>query len=447
MHYSPDQRDLRTEEELVNHPLYTREQENIEGFLTTLRAARSPDDFNRLHRDLFGRFLGAQRFLEALRGEKERANEQLREARDRGDGPELRRLSAELGMLDRDRRAADAVLSLQRQLGDALAWTLLEFRRSAATVFGEGERVDRLADAKGLAAELALIDELTAEGVVALHTDLTSCLQHGDVFAVRSFDPRVYELAEVKAGPRSDALQLERLERATDLLNDGSHPTAAEGGPLWIVSAPVAYRSHVAAAAEAIHLAREQTYVTLEVEDGLAIQVYDETNPARLGPQEIKDRQAAFAAGLPSEEDDRIIFSIAVRRMRDRRHSFGSLAPLPLLPYAVETTAGLMIGELDIVTTIDAAAIERRLALRGIDAEVARGAGAADGFLTARRGPASLSVPATVREQVSIELMTIEALIEMVDWTLGEIADRTGEQPQMIIDYADERTYWTSYHQ
>jgi hypothetical protein len=313
-------------------------------------------------------------------------------------------------------------------------------------VFGEGERVDRLADARGLTAELASIDQLTAEGVAALHTDLTSCLQHGDVLAVRSFDPRVYELAEVKAGPRSDALQLERLERATDLLNTGFHPTAAQGGPLMIVPGPVPYRSHVAAAAEAIELAREHSYVAIEVEAGLTIEVYDETNPARLGRQDFEDREAAFVAGLASDQEDRIKYSIGARRMRERRHSFGSLAPLSLLPYAVETTAGLMIGALDIVTTIDAAVIERRLSEHGIDAEVARGKNAADGFLKARRGAASLSVPATVREQISIELMTIDVLVETVDWTLQEVANRGTDQPQMIIDYAGERTYWTTYH-
>jgi hypothetical protein len=446
MSSGPDRRDLREEGELVNHPLYIREQRNIEKFLRDLRSPGSPADLNGLHRDLFGRFLGAQRFLESLKAEKVTARIAIREARDRGDQAELRRLSTEIANIDADRRAADAVLSLQRLLGDALAWTLLDFRRSAATVLGEGQRVDRLADAAGLEAELALIDELVAHGVAAIHTDITSCLQHGDVLALRSLEPRLYELTEVKAGAREDPAQTERLERATALLNDGFHPTAAQGGPLMIVSGPVPYRSHVEAAAAAIDRAREHSFVGLELEPGFAIQVYDETNPACLGREDFEEREAALLAGLDSNEGDRIIYSVSARRRRDRRRSFASLAPLSLLPYAVETTASLMVGELDIITSIDAAALERRFGERGIEAEVARAPEAEDGFLTARRGTASLSVPATVREQISIELMTLDTLIEMVDWTLAQVASRgRGEQPQMIIDYADERTYWTTH--
>jgi hypothetical protein len=446
MNQRPDQRDLREEQKLVNHPLHTREQGNISSFLRALRAAATPADLNRLHRDLFGRFLGAQRFLESLKAEKASARLAIRESRDRSDQLELRRLSTEIANLDADRRAANAVLSIQRQLGDALAWTLLDFRRSAATVLGEGERVDRLAGAAGLEAELALIDELTAQGVAAIHTDITSCLQHGDVLALRSLDPRLYELTEVKAGGAEDPAQMERLERATALLNDGLHPTAAQGGPLTIVAGPVPYRSHVEAAAAAIDQAREHSIVSLELEPGLGVQVYDETNPARLGRQDFEEREATFLARLGADEGDRIIYSVSVRRRRDRRHSFASLAPLSLLPYPVETTTALMVGGLDIITTIDAAALERRFSEHGIDAEVARGPEVEHGFLTARRGTASLTVPATVREQISIELMTIDTLIETVDWTLAQVATQgPGEQPQMIIDYADERAYWTTY--
>jgi acetyl esterase/lipase len=193
-------------------------------------------------------------------------------------------------------------------------------------------------------------------------------------------------------------------------------------------------------------VARERSYVGLELEPGLAIQVYDETNPARLGRQDFEEGEAAFLAGLDAQEGDGIIYSVSARRRRDRRHSFASLAPLSLLPYAVETAAGLMVGGLDIITSIDPAALERRFGESGIEAEVARVPEAEHGFLTARRGTASLSVPATVREQISVELMTVDTLVEMVDWTLAQVASRgTGEQPQMIIDYADEPAYWTTY--
>lgn len=445
MKHVPDLKDLRGEKALVNHPLYRRERETVGAWLGALRSAKTPADFNRVHRDLFGRFLGAQRFLESLATEKTAANAALRAARDASNQTELRRRSGELANIEADRRAAVAVLSIQRQLGDALAWTLLDYRRSAATVLGEGERVDRLADAAGLEAELALIDELSAQSVSAIHTDITSCLQHGDVLAVRSLDPRLYELTEVKAGSRSDAAQMERLERATSLLNNGFHPTAAAGGPLTIVSGPVPFQTHVGEAAAAIEEARQRSYVAVTFEDGLVAEIYDESNPARLSRQDFEDRQAKFRAELDWREGDGIAYSTSARRLRDRRHSFSSLAPLPLLPFSVEVTTELLLGGFDIVTRINAGRLEERFAKRGIEAEVARGEDAEHGFLTARRGRATVTVPATVREQISVELLTIEALVEMVDWTLGEVAELDNDGPLMIVDYASEAGYWTQY--
>lgn len=43
--------------------------------------------------------------------------------------------------------------------------------------------------------------------------------------------------------------------------------------------------------------------------------------------------------------------------------------------------------------------------------------------------------------------MTLETLVEMVDWTLGELAKLETGGPQMIIDYAEEPNYWTCYQQ
>lgn len=395
----PDLKDLQGEQELSRHPLYRRERETVSRFLAALRSAATPADFYELHRDLFARFLGAQRVLEELGTEKETSKADLRAAKQQGDDARVKRLSQQLANIESDRRAVKAVLSILRQLGDALAWTLLGFQRSAATVLGEGGRVDRLAAAEGLEAELAAIDRLWETGVLAMHTDITSCLQHGDILSITSFEPRSYELTEVKAGTQgAGSKQLQRLDRATRLLNTGSHPTAAAGGPLKIISSPVAYRSHMKEAATSLDLARERSYVAAEFEDGLAIEVYDESNPASLPRRDFEDREAAFRADLGWSEGDQITYSTSARRLRDRTQSFSSLAPLPLLPLSVEVTTELLMGGFDIVSTINAARLEQRFAERGIEAEVARGDGVEHSFLTAGRGRVTVTVPATVRE-------------------------------------------------
>lgn len=440
----PDLKDVRGEQALSRHPIYQCERETVARLLGQLRSAATPQDFYEFHRDLFIRFLATQRLLGELAEQKETSKAELRVAKTQGADAGVRQLSQQLANIDSDRRVARAVLSILRQLGDALAWTLLGFKRSAATVLGEGKRVDRLASGPGLEAELAAIDQMWEAGVIAIHTDITSCLQHGDILSITALEPRRYGLTEIKAaGKRADPSQQKRLERAIQLLNTGSHPRAAGGGPLEITCAPVAYRSHVRAAAAAIEQARERSYVALELEDGLAAEVYDESNPARLSRQDFEAREATFRAGLGWSEGDRIKYSTSARRLRDRTQSFSSLAPLPLLPFSVEVTAELMMGGFDIVTTINAARLEQRLADRGIDAEVARGEGVEDTFLTASRGRATVTVPATVREQISVELMRIETLIATVDWHLGELAKLEIGAPQMVIDYAEESAYWS----
>lgn len=439
-------KNLREEQKLSEHPLYLREEEATARFLTALRAAVAPADFYQLHLDLFGRFLGAQRFLERLTEEKKARTVALREAKAAGEQVTVREFSLEIAAIETDRRTARAVLSIQRSLGDALAWTLLEFQRSASTVLGEGERVDRLAAAEGLAAELATIDAAWADGVVAIHTDITSCLRHGDILTVVSWEPRVFGLTEVKAGAAvAESPQLERLERAISMLNEGSHASAARGGPLEIVRSPVCYRSHIETVAPLLGAARERSYVASELEDRLAIEVYDEDNPMDLGREELEEQEAAFEAELGWDKSDQIVFSTSARRIRDRTHSFSSLAPLPLLPFSVADTSALLNGRLDIVSRLNAAHLEERLAERGIEAVVARAHAARDSFLTAKRGAVTLTVPAPVREQISVELMTLDALIEMVDWVLARLERQDSSGPQMIVDFAAEAEYWGSY--
>jgi hypothetical protein len=382
-----------------------------------------------------------------LVAEKEAKSATLREAKSAGDGAGVRARSAEIADIEADRRAARAVLSILRTQGDALAWTVLDFQRSAATVLGEGERVDRLAAAEGLKAELAKIDEAWAGGVLAIHTDLTSCLRHGDLLSVVSWEPRRFGLTEVKASRKTDgdSPQVVRIQKAISLLNDGAHPSAADGGALEIVRSPVAYRSHVATVAPLIKRAREDSYVAAELEDGLAVEVYDERNPARLKREDFEARKAAFRSELGWEHSEEIVYSTAARRLRDRTHSFSSLAPVTLLPFAVEDTSALVTGRLDIITRLNATRLEQRLAELGLEESVARGKESYEGFLTAKRGSATLAVPAHVREQVSVELLTLSALMELIDWMLARLEAQVRGGPTMIVDFADEATYWTSY--
>jgi hypothetical protein len=448
--HMPDQKDLRRERELSGHPLYAREAETVARFVDALRTAEVPADFRELHRDLLGRFIGCQRFLEQLARNKERVKAAIRTAKTEVRDGVVRALSRDIKRIDFDEHAAKAAMSIYRTLGDALVWTLLGYQRTAITVLGEGERVDRLATGDGLHAELDLIEKLWEEdGIVAVHTDITTCMRHGDVLSIEQRAPLRIGLEEVKAGrePFPGSPQMTRLERVKTLINRGYHPTAANGEPIIIEHSPVRFRTHQALLPTLLEQARRETYVSVELEDGLLIEVYDETNPAGLPPPQIDQRAqgAHDETGWWEDERDLLRYSISSRRLRERLHSFSSLAPVALFPLPVEDVAGLVIGRYDVIATLNASLLEEHLAETGIGAVVARGDAAGDSFLEAGRGNARITVPAPVREQILIELMTLGSLFAMVRWLLDQSEKRGSSQPAIVVGYAGEAEHWASH--
>lgn len=447
----PDEREQRAEIQISAHPLYARERASAEAFVVGLRRADAPEDYYQLHRDLLGRCLGCQRFLErcaaelvALRGtigDLKSANESI---------AKIRPVSRRIAGVQYDERAAKAVLSLYRTLGDALVWRVLGYRRAVITALGDAPPVRRLASGAGLESEIEEIVWLWEEkGTFAVHTDITNCIRHGDVLSVEHWEPLEICLTEVKASKDVDdaSPQMQRLARVTHLANTGFHPEAAEGGPLWIDNSGIAYRTHHEVLADLVALARTNSYVWREIEDGLVIEVYDEANPAGLSRDHFDGRRQEMRAALSSwDEDDLLRYSASGRRLRDRHYTFPSLAPLALFPLGAGDTADLVVGRLDFVTTLNAALLEERLSRTGLTAAVARGKNAYETFLRAERAGYRITVPAVVREQLMIELMTIETLTETLDWFLSDSASRQAGRPAVALAYTGEAGIWGSQH-
>jgi hypothetical protein len=106
-----------------------------------------------------------------------------------------------------------------------------------------------------------------------------------------------------------------------------------------------------------------------------------------------------------------------------------------LTPLALDDTSDLIFGRIDFITTLNVQALEKRLADKGISAEVTRGADVPNGFLRAERGSAGLTVPALVREQVQVELMTLETLTSTIDWFLDAVERRGAGEAQVDLFY------------
>jgi hypothetical protein len=157
---------------------------------------------------------------------------------------------------------------------------------------------------------------------------------------------------------------------------------------------------------------------------------------------ELEDYHRGSVAALGwGDEQKTFNWLSALRRIRDRRHSFGSLAPLTIFPVPAEDIADLMLGHLELFTTMRCDLLEDAFAARGIATTVAF----PDGdklFLHAERRHVAVDVPPHLREQMLFELMTPDTLIDMVDAVLDLIRRFPELQLASYTVGCDESAAW-----
>ena len=446
--FRPDKKDVRFEAELQAHPLYTRHWEPVREWLGRFREADTPAHYYDLHRELLNRFYWCQKFEDKCREREKELAAEIKTAKEQGGGrDQLKPLSQELADLKLARKVAACVRALYRDLGDALVWRLFRYQRPVIAALGQGDVVGRLSD-EGLETELNEIQWLwEKQGVFALHADITSCVRHGDVWAFHSLDPlEIYVTESKKSGKFDrDSPQGKRLQRLQELIKHGAHPQGAAGHPLHLERPGIRYATYHPWLRELLAKARKSTYAWHEIDAGVALEVWDEANPAGASREENSNRHARLREQLRWTDDlDTITTSAALRRVRSRQldHNFASLAPLALTPLALRDTTDLIFGRIDFITTLHAPALEERLAGKGIRAQVARGDAAPDSFMRAERDSAAVTVPAFVREQVQVELMKLDTLASTVDWFLNDVARRGAARANVDLFYDDEASVW-----
>jgi hypothetical protein len=257
----PNRDDLRAEERLLNEPLYRDLRPQAVEFIERVQRAATPADWVSLHRDVLIQFGARQDATdETLPQAKAQAAKEVGELARQTPKPidELRAKQEILDRIKRQELVAKASQHTLRQIGDGIAWRALGYDRRAITILGDGTRVGRLARGVGRDAELEELGRLwEQEGVFAIHNDLTNCLRHGDLTAIRESDAsRDVTLIEVKAGPRPDeSPQLERLARATELLREGRQ--VQDGVVVHVTVVPAPYATYLELLPDLIGTARD----------------------------------------------------------------------------------------------------------------------------------------------------------------------------------------------
>ena len=456
IHNSPvppvPERQLRKEQELLNEELYRAAHPRVVELISQLQQAHSPEEFMLVHRSTLAEFGARQEattdVLPRAKGEAAARIAELALVE-----PKPVQLLAEqqtiISRVNRQKRVTKAVQHILREVGDGIAWRALRYDRRAFAVLGRGQRVGRLAGGVGRDAEFAELGRLwDEEGVFAIHNDMTNCLRHGDLTAIRDRDGQIdVTLIEVKAGASRDDVQLERLAQATQLLREGRLIGAGtDGAALRLTRVDGSYETYLDQLVPLLATTRERGYEWIKLDDSLLVGAADYriwgADPDRFN-QLSQERRAEVA--WPPDQPETLAWTSSLKRMRDRSESFSSIAPFAIYPLPAEDVADLSFGFMDIVFALDLPALERQLAEHGVNVIVARPPASRTSFLTARRRALELQVPPHLREQMMVELMTPTALARALTAVLDEMETEPATVgDSRIVVFEDETHVWES---
>lgn len=413
-----------------------------------MQTAANAGDWVDLHRDLLIEFGARQDAAdESLPAARHSVRAKIRELAQQEPKPldDIRVQQEILERVGRQELVARASQHALRQVGDGFAWRALRHDRRAISILGAGERVGRLAQGVGRSAELAALGDLwEREGVFAIHNDLTNCLRHGDLTAIREGDTGLdVTLIEVKAGPRpEDTPQLDRLARATELLREGRQ--VGDAGIVHVSTVPSRYETYLGILPSLIATARDKGFAWSRPHDCMLVgavdyQVLGVDSSKYLARADIERRRVAWGA----EEPETLGWTTSLRRIRDRSWSFSSLAPFTVFPLDAEDITDLTLGFIDLTYGLHLPALERALRQDEVDVQVRRAGTGSEVFLEAERRGIGVRIPAHLREQMMVELMTPNALFTMLEYVLDLNETHPEEANDLrVVTFDDESLVW-----
>lgn len=448
--FRPNQAAFRSEAAVLNDRRYFAERPELIVLLEELRRARTPQQFFDLHLRLFQRFSARQRAVDKLRATLKEQQQRKRDAVTCGsvNNDRIRELQMVASAVEHEIKVEKALQALLTTVADGLAWRALRYDRAKIAVLGTGTQVRRLADEQALMAELHVIEEFWSRGIFAVHNDLTSCLRHGDVTAMHS-DGRV-EIAEVKLSERGeDPAQTRRGHDATTLINERRH-VFADGEMRHILDVPVRYRTYLQTARALVPRARRVGYASATVSPVQFVAIMEHGDDAAAAKQMVAHGRAVSKVHWWRAPTRVMTFNATIRRMRDRRHSFPSLAPLSIYPFDAEDVADLMLGRLDMITALNLDGLTQQFNQAGVRVHIPHTDDDESGarFITARHEDDTrqftIEIQPSVREQMLMELMTPANMIAQVRAMIEAVrAESSPSRVQRIPAMADEARVWT----
>lgn len=442
------------EEKILNDELYQGQRGLFVELIHALREVSTAEDYWDLQLRLITQLKARQEIARELKQKQDSLGDEIKalSQKEPKSVEKIQAIQAHLEMTRHQRQVSGAVRWLLLSVGDGLAWKALRYDRAMATVMGRGTRVAYFADDEGFAAELTAIEQLWEEGVFALHNDMTTCLRLGDVTAIRPPTApggrQQIEVIEVKAGHADpSSAQMERLDEATRLLNDG-RVVDPNGGVLNVHRVDRPYTTYLANLRDLLPKARKDGYVARKVGPCLWVAIF--FLPVRqhdLPTLFQEDRAEIERLDWPGVPEKGFQWFSGARRVRDRRFSFPYLAPLSIYPFDTEDVVDLLMGYIEIRSCVGGVAIEQEFGKLGTAVDVARPPESGDTFLTAQRlyGPDLLTVrsPAQIREQMLSEFTTVESACGLTSDLLDHVRGGVhGDTESHIMVPGNEADVW-----
>lgn len=356
----------------VNHPAQRRLLPVLSDLIRRLRACRSNKDYFDLQTDL----LEHRRQHEVWRAECARAEKRVKRLKQpRADAPGMELVGGDPTDSASWRAQTDVYTRLTHQLrsvGDALAWTVLGFRRDLVVALSRSLPPGPMDPSKsGTDHEVAFVNEQwQRHGRFALMHDLTNCLRIADV-TVFCDDAQMLELYELKTAPRrKDPVQVRRIRVAGNAVSRGG-ALPGDDRTLHLLPVPVPYATQLGHLDRAIGLAYERGMQTVAVPGGgRAIEVYHlpaiahDTEQAFMTATHSRKREAARRAGV---RGDAYVRGVSV----DLAGHDPLVPPWGIYPLSPEACALLIANQTVLATTLSMSVVQEVLQGLGVQARFA----------------------------------------------------------------------------
>lgn len=446
----PNAKRWRKAGRVVGHPLLNEAYPQIVELIRRSRQATTLADHVGLQRDLARIGWETRRFHETIRDAKQRLLDEQKEALAKNDGDRVRQISQAIPELEYDHDANRRRWTAVRAIQDGIIWRLFRYDRLRIAILGQADSPVNWLSAS-FPGECAAAEEHWEAGRLAVFCDLATCVNTGDLLVFSPADGRI-QVTEVKesATARDDTPQFENMRIKVEFLNQGYSEELARDAPVLAPGARPPIRTHLSVLCDAIRRAGSKGFALTRAGDDFLLRALD---LRAVDP----DRQAEAAAAMDAEERrlrSRLgrawagaatyDFNSLDRIERDDLAAVPSTAPYSIFPFDEETCAALLLGwvtyrallNLDVLyATFDRKGWQRIERPPELTTET-------DGFLWLRRGTSVIRVPATLADQLMVELVTLAAFEACVGAGFAQLLNATPNQVHIAWAWSGEERVW-----